>query len=138
MNYNKHIKDYLHLYLGCALDPGNIVLTPERLKEILDDERDNQLILRPISDLKEDEAIELGKRLLLVPQGRISAFKNRWNKWVVKWSDNYRDHWLVDGEIFNQHQTIYLLKQCFDVFGLIELGVAIDQTKFTSHEQNKN
>ncbi len=129
----KDIKDYLHLYLGCPAEIHGYNT------KIVDKVTSSSLtmitkgckivpILRPLSDMTEQEAMELGKLLLLIPHGQISAYKNTFGKWCVKWSEHYKDHWCIDGEIFNQHQTIYLLKEGFDLFELIADGLAIDKT----------
>lgn len=63
-------------------------------------------ILRPLSDMTEDE-------------------KEKW--------DNMRlEDFEYSTELLAANETLYLLKQGFDLFGLIESGLAIDKTKKTN------
>jgi hypothetical protein len=90
-------------------------------------------ILRPLIDMTEEEAKELGT-MLLIPNGSkySRAHKNNQDQWVVRYGNVAGEFWIITGEIFNQHQTIYLLSKHFDPFGLIEAGLAIDKTKLNS------
>lgn len=127
---NKDIKDYLHLYLGCK------VLLPDGSKDILDyveidqdifwyskgtdhDDKpvspcieDIKLILRPLSDMTEEELQECGNM-------------------IYDFSDDpeLNNHQWKDFEIGSApEQFHWLLSKHFDLFGLIDAGLAIDKT----------
>jgi hypothetical protein len=89
-------------------------------------------LLRPLSDMTGEEAQELGKRLLLVNGENCRAYKTEEGLWRVQFGNVSGDFWLIDGSIFNQHQTIYLLKQRFDLFNLIPEGLAVDKNTLTT------
>lgn len=145
----KNIKDYLHLYLGCEVfvqkKQGNESLVKGRICEVTNgsnhgdwirvqfehvvkfmyynlDERSSNFhtffigedhikpILRPLSDMMEEERAEFGWQddadfEELFKDGQIS--KNTYNAWMFP----------------------ILLSKGFDLFGLIEAGLAIDKTK---------
>lgn len=73
-------------------------------------------ILRPLSDMSEDECFELGEILNVhIPDHLIEALKNN-SKYVIDFRYSFEF-------------TRYLLSKHFDLFGLIEAGLAIDKTK---------
>ncbi len=98
-----NIKDYLHLYLGCDMldisDNSTYTLHPEMLYASIKD--GDKPILRPLSDMTEDESEFVADAAW---QGKPTIYMN--------------------AEI-----TAYLLSKHFDLFGLIEAGLAIDKTK---------
>ena len=116
----KELKDYLHLYLGCKVEYGyeetkrigtlvgkdDLVGWQVNTYKVLAPYqyvRDELIkpILRPLSDMTEDE-------------------KNN-----LSWE------WKVDYDfkpIFRPDQFLFLLSKNFDLFGLIESGLAIDIT----------
>lgn len=119
----KKIEDCLHLYLGCeimdecnakvgklvGIDPFNtcpVVVQHATIWHL--DYHEVKLILRPLSDMTEEEAKEHD----LLTDLCYSAANKFW--------DRARTEAAV---------TSYLLKQGFDLFGLIEEGIAIDKTK---------
>lgn len=118
----KNIKDYLHLYLGCdvkSLSGGTMIYTLTgvgRKQAMFNDgygnemwlaENDYKIILRPLSDMNKDEEHE------------YEATKK-----VIKASPVHQI-----GVVVNTHEsTRYLLSKHFDLFGLIESGLAIDKT----------
>jgi hypothetical protein len=115
-----NIKDYLHLYLGCdiQLKDGSI----EKLKTV-----DSEIsivnmgwgnaqgadevspILRPLSDITEDE-LKLCHIYSSVEHAKI-CWKERFLSPLIKPKD-----------------VVYLLSKHFDLFGLIDAGLAIDVT----------
>src|SRR5688572_10316751 len=124
----KKLKDYLPFYLGCACicndgTSGKLVCV-ETLFEypvrILNDGmiecksiEDTQLVLRPfsgVSDLTEEEAREINSILNEFPLILIGA---PIDKEIKIWA----------------RTTRYLLSRHFDLFGLIEAGLAVDKTK---------
>lgn len=168
---DKKITDYLHLYLGCEVEwwngSGVYILDPYYLSEIAEDDlwEKTKPILRPLSDMTDEEILQCGKFICAVPNEEgfsyeIQRFHNTvgakfysgkftsgqylsiWNEKnkvsgighiEVGWySDNKIDKrrtkelWKVGG---CHELTVYLLSKHFDLFGLIESGLAIDKTK---------
>lgn len=126
----KNIKDYLHLYLGCQFIYGNgpkvwdgwtgFVKTDTYY--FTDEERNHikmgghilqvvniKLILRPLSDMTKEE------------KEKANSF-----------ADNLRDE--QSAACCMAATTHYFLSKHFDLFGLIESGLAIDKTKLNSHD----
>jgi hypothetical protein len=144
---DKNIKDYLHLYPKVPIaicEPG--VEPVSHYLEGIDWYLDKAIaervdypfewikpILRPITDLTEEEAARLGQLLFI--GGIIGSPYYKEGFWHIPYGFTLSDFWAIDGKVFNQHQTIYLLSKHFDLFGLIESGLAIDKTKEeASHE----
>lgn len=119
----KEIKDYLHLYLGCDCIVSNPLINSETKRVVsvnkdteqceiyywnephLDGEKvhpieDIKPILRPLSDMTEEEGVEIF--------------------WQPVKGENFS---IKTGQEFKQ-----LLDKHFDLFGLIEAGLAIDKT----------
>jgi len=100
---DKKIEDYLHLYLGCDVrhNNGSIVkMNSIALNNMLNNKYEMQEykpILRPLSDMTEEEKIEVRK--------------------------------FDKVELPHFELTRYLLSKHFDLFGLIEAGLAIEKTK---------
>ena len=101
----KDIKDYLHLYLGagCIMKAGKGVTedyySTVEWADIGYPHNVKALVLRPLSDMRNDERVERGKHLLQF------------------------ERWTLDGEYHR-----WMLSRGFDLFGLIEAGLAIDKT----------
>jgi hypothetical protein len=121
------LKDYLHLYLGCdgellSKKPYGspkrtiIKLSAELLDRLekLPSMHSFRPILRPLSDMTEVEATEL------------EAIRGIDKKIPCPHFNNI--HQTKHGE-----QLRYLLSKRFDLFGLIESGLAIDKTKEATH-----
>lgn len=127
---NKDINDYIHLYLGCEILFDNKIWTLDKVggrtcKLIRVDQfnkfieiypSQGKLILRPISDMTNDEWKEfediLGKDF---------------SKMIVIDSASKEDSFVRICHTFNG--TAYMLSKQFDLFGLIDAGFAIDKTK---------
>lgn len=155
----KKLSDYLHLYLGqpCkwkvlgddewAVNDSAVDLV------VLGRVYDRQPfviapILRPLSDMTEEEMKEL---LCLdfapsddVFRNMVTEFKFDVNEpqrrtkrgtgvgfSVFKDGSHYMSGTLSFVDL-NPHQFVYLLKLGFDLFGLIEAGLAIDKSKLTT------
>lgn len=103
------LKDVLHFYIGCKIDISinGTVLNADWYDRIINDECDGKPILRPLSDMTEEE-----KSLLVDPMC-------------------YGLNTLQGDELIKQAAilTYELVKQGFDVFDLIESGQAINKTK---------
>lgn len=129
-----NLKDVMHFYLGCSiqrsgLHPEIYLITGVRKTESHADgytvfvlDADNQedafpldeyvkLLVRPLSSMTEEEKAHIGfdAYKVLRSSGKLPAFQ--------------------EGKIWAATQTHYLIKQGFDLFGLIESGQAIDSTK---------
>lgn len=120
MGKEKNIKDYLHLYLGCEcllhLELGTM---SEKLTGVTENEDGEticyflnsnksfrksdtvKLLLRPLSDMTEEEKKEYGK-------GKS----------------------FINVQYLSPADFMYLLLRHFDVFGLIESGLAIDKEEY--------
>lgn len=119
-------KDVAHLYLGCRLSgtQDSAGLTTRRLQEFLDEDRNDQPILRPLSDMTEDEQMELAELSdLFLPDHLFKALVND-RKYLI----DVRNAWGI---------TAYLLSKHFDLFGLIESGQAIDKTTLSQPEREE-
>jgi hypothetical protein len=77
---------------------------------------DVKLLLRPLTDLNKDEAIKLGELLLTVNGERCRAYRTEKDQWRIQFGNVKGQAWIIDGTIFNQRQTMYLLKQNFNLF----------------------
>lgn len=128
----KELKDYLPCFIGCEAmyggygDPERkVVILGVSLKDGVQFQFwDNgevdidpsfdwfKLLLRPLSDMTEEEAIECGN-LDYDFSGEPDL-----NKWTWKDFDTLN----------SSSQFQYLLSKHFDLFGLIEAGLAIDKT----------
>jgi len=113
-----NIKDYLHLYLGCEIEleyKGKKII--ERLdsinlrtgridtKTFVDFDFDVKPILRPLSDMTEEE-------------------RRQWLDFRL----NSRIEPERSFQLSEAMRTKFLLSKYFDLFGLIEAGLAIDAT----------
>lgn len=124
----KELKDYLHLYLGCEvfiesysfMNGNKREKLIDKLTEVgingrIDCEKytppdgDVKLVLRPLSDMTEEEKDWLDEH-----ENFVNNYKqNAESELIIEW----------DAE-----KTSYLLSKHFDLFGLIEAGLAIDKT----------
>lgn len=172
----KNIKDYLHLYLGCEIYAEGFQirkLTPLVLMEWDDHYYPFKPILRSLSDMTEEEAIELqcittpyrcidwdkdpskydvtfhtdhklGKdhpnykqvfSITVVDLRRDFDYMNiNLNGDIIRYNHEADKDPVINERVHNHHETTrYLLSKHFDLFGLIESGLAIDKTKLNSH-----
>ena len=109
----KDIKDYLHLYLGqqCLIKlvfeegySSPVTLSIDCLRAALFDEGnqdhiDVMLLLRPLLSMTDEERVQRGREVTRYGRAFIEAEYHRW-----------------------------MLSNGFDLFGLIEAGLAIDAT----------
>lgn len=171
MANEKKLEDYLHLYPGCELrsSTGSVRLMSVIAEippctnwgiAVLNGNQsyttklgDYKPVLRPLSDMKEEEVLKICS---IVSPTIFGDF--RYNKWKVtierEWDSTQKNYTVVregdshsfevdciDGDIFlwEDHQYIdapYMdfnykfeyLKMGFDLFGLIDAGLAVDKT----------
>lgn len=112
----KEIKDYLHLYLGCQCvwrvkgldDEWRIAGVDLKVLDRVYDRQPFEFkpILRKLSDMTEEEATEM----------QLSGI----------WFRTTKERW--EDIICTPENLIQLLSKHFDLFGLIESGLAIDAT----------
>ena len=126
----KEIKDYLPFYLGCqakvifarneaAPEIGELIEVGKNMAFVETGKHEYyecmpyevKPILRPLSDMTEEEKTELKLNLF--------QFANLENYNEVLW---------------RFEQTRFLLSKHFDLFGLIPAGLAIDKTKINNHD----
>ena len=120
----KNIENYLPFYLGCTLDNGNILKAVHSDGSIetlyrghltnywSPEEAELKPILRPLSDMTEEELQECGNMI-----------------YDFSGDPELNDHKWQDFEIgLAPEQFHYLLSKHFDLFGLIDAGLAIDST----------
>lgn len=93
-------------------------------------------ILRPLSTMTEKEAIELVKISEWKQYGEhphkreYRSYRNGFNEIVVSWGESTREKNVpVTKEVFGFDEFRFLLSKHFDLFGLIESGLAISKTK---------
>lgn len=115
-----NIKDYINLYVGQkAYDTFNdceVEITNSNINMYGNDIDQLKPILRPLSDMTEEEIEYIA----------IELKAGKWNAPDLKHMPDIaftQNH--LKPEIF-----LYLLKQGFDLFGLIESGLAINKTTY--------
>jgi hypothetical protein len=138
------LEDYLHLYLGCEIDTphGTATFKQYDLSENIVsadfgimgpeyryfDISEVKPLLRPLYDMTTVEAVEL----VYAAEGAKAEFK----MWQSEGTELYGFTWQSDhyrkGQIHNTwfqeyepEGTRYLLSKHFDLFGLIDAGLAI-------------
>lgn len=118
-------------------------------------ERAVKPILRPMSDMTEDEEKEFvplcaGSQIARFSRDQNQSGASNWRQWLIEFENGDVDHLVMNesGETWfrsyfehtdirknfsntiNQHkQTVWLLRHHFDLFGWVESGLAIDKTK---------
>lgn len=132
----KQLKDYLHFYLGCKflykIDPHEwskpMELTTAQLElshRLKDDpECHYKLLLRPLSSMTEEEAKEYAGLFFVDCDLSLVKFYNLGHCIAIR----YYDAFLHLPSQYEPKQFQYLLSKGFDLFGLIDEGLAIDVT----------
>lgn len=134
----------LALYLGCDVNNGEwqligITSTHEGLQcpLIKDKHRDYvcsvpfsdcKLRLRRLSSMTEEEAKEYAGTFFKDYDSSLTKFYNLGHSIAIRYYDAFLH---LPGE-YEPKQFQWLLSKCFDLFGLIEKGEAIDSTNPTS------
>ena len=133
----KEIKDYLPFYLGCqakvifarneaAPEIGELIEVGKNMAFVENDKHEYyecmpyevKPILRPLCDMTGEELIQYGK--IEVPEMNV--------RFDLKGIREVAMHAYYEPETFR-----WLLSKSFDLFGLIEAGLAIDKTKINNH-----
>lgn len=143
------IKDVIHLYLGCELvEEGSNSIGEflgyakfgDRMMQVFTNCSSNdpywgsvsqfKPLLRNLSSMTEEEAARLG---MLLYTGVIIGNPYKENDlWRVPYGITLADYWQIDGKVFNQHQTVYLLSHYFDIFNLHEQGLCLYKSDLKS------
>lgn len=122
----KELKDYLHLYLGCPMQKklagrNEGIATLDFIDESVYMLIENGMlipILRPLSSMTEGEDTEL--QIFMKP-------------YLDRLDDD--NHAISHGEV-DAERTRWALSKHFDLFGLIESGLAIDEIKHNTPNNN--
>ena len=133
------LKDVIHYYIGqsvylCDNLEGNRVIEPltakmlaEDLEMFYDEElpRPYTIVLRRLEDMTEHEAIALVERIVHADEFvDVDTTHNSFGDLMVTWRG---DEYNATGEkTWSSEQFHYLLKQGFDLWGLIDSNQAID------------
>jgi hypothetical protein len=136
----KDIKDYLHLYLMCSYQwlDGDMewrrpeVLTAYQLNSIRQSGREVRLLLRPLSDMTEEEVIKYLRLKHNAYSGEYEIKLRDNGFWWLFKTIASDEKFKFFGEMLdesNSDQFRWILSKGFDLFGLIEAGLAIDKTK---------
>jgi hypothetical protein len=132
----KNIKDYLHLYLGCEclFNTGVVVrrtLFPEMLIQINKGFASVELLLRKLDSMNEDEAIECIKEfddgLGDDPQFKILGKEDGDWIYVQVGYEETECCWEPKPKWMSAKLVHYLLSKGFDLFNLIDSGLAIEK-----------
>ncbi len=146
----KNIQDYLHLYYDCDClcekPDGNTGwrcnLTDEQIQENYSGRLNIKLILRPLTDILNTEAhsvykLYFEKEMALDFSGDTGSAYFNPKQVRIKSEHAIR---IFNGEDYETGDFMkvlsmvpYLLKQGFDLFGLIESGLAIDKSKIAAN-----
>lgn len=114
----KKIEDYLHLYLGCEAywqEDGIKSTYPKAIDyDMLKNADWIKPLLRPLSDITEEELDDC----TILSADMMNIISDPFSK----------ERMIVEFEC-NARVNKYLLSKGFDLFGLIEDGLAIDKTK---------
>lgn len=123
-NKTLDIKDYLHLYLGCSVsvehdaimngEPHVMAINAGNLFAISYKYKNTKLILRKLSSMTEEEFKE------------AQRCHPKTERWVIM--GDIDKGGAVDFDSWSPYSTRYLLSKGFDLFGLIDSGLAIEKT----------
>lgn len=132
----KELKDYLHLYacakclivknFGAKVIEETVTINTLYENQFNDGHKSyiKKLILRPLSDMTEEEENEIECEFGSYGLGvnhLCNALKNHDMRYVKRLDDAF-------------NLTRYLLSKHFDIYGLIEAGLAINKSKIKNHE----
>lgn len=122
-NMKKEIKDYLHFYIGCKYRlqylANDRILNGRLYQSYISNNAPVQLLLRPLQSMTEGEAWEIWRK---VPRQRDHGVTNP--KCAIIDRTFHADWSIHDWAI----AFPILLSKGFDLFNLIQEGLAIDST----------
>lgn len=141
------LKSVIHLYKGCLVKTilgvytadiisGDTVRTGKHAGTFICFIDECTLLLRPLSDMIEEESIALVKLSEWEQYGNhpfkreYSCYKNSFGKTVVSWGETAREKNIPANKThFTPAEFTYLLSIGIDLFQLIENGFALDKNK---------
>lgn len=139
----KELKDYLHLYLGCDVYMDNPhaafhkdILDVDLLERLYNDlpMKCYKLILRPLSDMTGEEAakfIEIGTSVYdFIGIRKVDRYEVMFDVGYATSTRTWLKH-LRFNEL-KAEQFTFLLSKHFDLFGLIESGLAVNAAEIKS------
>ena len=126
---SKNIKDYLHLYIccDCLYDNGVSVrrhIVPDVLSRVYSEFATATPILRPLSSMTEDEKVRLFK-LSFGEEHNFDMFGFDPVEQIILADKNGRTRAAVSLKSMSVEGILFLLSKGFDLFGLIDAGLAI-------------
>lgn len=139
----KNIKDVIHLYLGCEVEYGYEGRT--RIGKLVgNDERYGWQIFDPGRPFAPYHHVRVGLlKLLLRPLSSMT--EEELKEWIGPASVNFTEHYCkkklreISSSIYglfnyigfygNYNSIPWLLSKGFDLFGLLDAGLAVDATK---------
>jgi hypothetical protein len=132
----KDIKDYLHLYYGCeSFHDSRTVkkIDGTLLKWLAASGEQPSLykpILRPLSSMNKDEAIEFCRvKFRYGDPNAPEVYTNSFGQMCVSFGPGIKDKRCPESEEYRHPEEIrWLLRNGFDIFSLIEDGLAIELT----------
>jgi hypothetical protein len=143
----KKLQDYLHYYMGATFwtDNSQGEVNPETLRFIypmIEKGKNFQLHLRRVNDITESELKEMLQRLTLIDLADCEfeydhIWVNATRKGVVIDCLSIEKGGLIDmmhyspGTMPQGEAVHYLLSKQFDLFNLIDTGLAVDQKTIT-------
>ena len=149
---NKDIKDYLHLYLGCDtlptyatetrrlisvnVDNGNSLLEDKQFNSCTYAINEFKLLLRPLSDMSEEELKEVKHIMLEYQNLRFKCDEKDRIKYTNVFiydiidEDGYHHSTMISSpENLPAKVVPWMCRHGFDIFDLCRAGLAIDKTK---------
>lgn len=136
----KKLSDYLHLYIGGPMwhisPAGNheTKLSHWLYKDLIDGHLASfayyKLMLRPLSSMTEEEMKEIVLMNYNVENTLLSVIQ--YSRGIEFKTSGFTGGGEIDFYKTNPITFLHLLSKHFDLFGLIEAGIAIDKTKHPS------
>ena len=129
----KEIRDYLHLYLGCECRAWNYVtnefskwrkMSCSDLNLFINNDVKCEIRLRPLESINDFESFELAK--IYDPFVTEKHFEGITATEYLKGGRYVNSIWSISTAPSNAFA--YLLSKHFDLFGLIDAGLAINKT----------
>lgn len=118
----KNIKNYLHLYLGCECRLGN-----SDLKNWLTAVQSDSplVVLRNENDMRRGNFVDpKNVKPILRPLGDMTENEKYYNNEI----DSFHSSNHISQKQREAERTLWLLSKHFDLFNLIDAGLAIDAT----------
>lgn len=141
----KELKDYLMLYIGAKLERGGTVthaLLDAADKSSFNAYTDFKPILWPLSSMTDEQIKDLIKYEKCISQYEYVKFERIWfnniltgiriDYGIMEADGVYHRCWDLEFSAMNADDFAWCLKNHFDIFQLIESGLALDATEIKS------